>query len=168
MTTLITGQPAPDFQLPDLDDCLVSLSDYRGRLVLVNFWSAECPWVERADRELVAWQDRIVLLPIASNANEPAELLREVATARGLPLPLHDPHQRVADLYGALTTPHCFLIDETGILRYQGAFDDVTFRRRTPTRAYVIEAIQALLSSRPVPEPETPSYGCTIFRDFAS
>ncbi len=164
MPKLITGLPAPIFELEDLNDRCIALEDFLERTVLLNFWSAECPWVERADQALSEWQDRIVLLSIASNANEPPDLLRQTAEKRGLPAVLLDPLQKVADLYGAETTPHLFLIDGGGILRYQGALDDVTFRKRTPTRSYISEAIQAVLSGGVVPLPETPTYGCTIVR----
>ena len=43
------GDLAPDFTLPDLDGAPHALSNYRGQVVIVNFWSAECPWAERAD-----------------------------------------------------------------------------------------------------------------------
>ena len=166
MSPLTVGQPAPNFQLNDLEGRLVSLRDYLGRLVLINFWSAECPWAERADRVLAEWMDQVALLSIASNANEPPYQLREVAQSRDLPILLLDPHQGVADQYGAITTPHCFLIDEAGMLRYQGAFDDVTFRQRTPTRNYVLEAIEALRSGFSISISETPAYGCTIVRGY--
>ena len=168
MTVLHIGQPAPLFTLEDLEGRPISLADFRGRLTLVNFWSAECPWVERADRALVQWRDRAALISIACNANEPLDLLRQAAQERGLPWVLRDPDQQVADLYGAVTTPHIFLIDAHGLLRYQGAFDDVSFRQRTPTRTYIYEAIEALHAGLPVPIPETLSYGCTIVRSFAS
>ena len=164
MAKLVTGQPAPIFHLEDLDSRRIALEDFLERTVLINFWSAECPWAERADRILAEWQDRIVLLSIASNANEPASLLREAAEKRGLQVVLVDPGHQVADLYGAVTTPHLFLVDTGGVLRYQGAVDDVTFRQRTPTRSYIEEAIQAVLSGGQVPVKETPAYGCTIVR----
>lgn len=162
------NQPAPDFDLPDLSGQRHALHAYRGRIVVLNFWSAECPWAERADRALLAalpqWGDAVVLLPIASNANEPPEMLARVAEERGLPLVLHDAGQAIADRYHAQTTPHMFVVDAGGILRYQGAFDDVTFRQRTPTRSYLLDAVQALLRGD-LPDPaQTPPYGCTIVR----
>lgn len=162
------GAPAPPFRLDDLQGVSHGLEDYRGRLVVVNFWSAECPWAGRADQIMLdaglPWRQGVVLLSIASNVNEPLDLLEREAAQRGLPLVLRDPHHQVADLYQAVTTPHLYLIDQDGVLRYQGALDDVTFRQRTPTRSFLLEAVEALLAGRQ-PEPaQTPPYGCAIVR----
>lgn len=160
------GLPAPDFSLPDLEGRTHSLEMYRGRIVVLNFWSAECPWSQRVDAKLQeyskAWGERVVLLPVASNANEPLELLRETARERSLPRLLLDRERQAARLYGASTTPHLFVIDKEGILRYQGAFDDITFRKRTAERFYLLEAVEALLAGREPPLTETAPYGCTI------
>jgi len=146
-TVIPNGQPAPDFHLHALDGRLYQLSRYRGSVVILNFWSANCPHAARTDQEIRAylqdWKVRVTLLPVAANANEEPDLLRRVAGERGLSPVLHDPHQQVADLYGAATTPHLFVIDPDGLLRYQGAFDDVTFRQRVPTRHYLREAVEA-------------------------
>jgi hypothetical protein len=56
------------------------------------------------------------------------------------------------------------VIDQAGLLRYQGAVDDVTFRQRTPTRYYLREAVEALLAGRQPQPQETPPYGCTVVR----
>ena len=169
MDTLIqTGQPAPGFSLPDLQGSLHHLEEARERILVLNFWSAECPWAERADRDVArllgVWGEGVLLWTIASNSNEPAELLQRVSESRGLKPVLHDARQQVADLFGAQTTPHFFVLDQQGVLRYQGALDDVTFRQREPKIFYLHEAVQALLAGR-LPEPaETPAYGCTIVR----
>lgn len=167
-TLAALDQPAPGFTLPDLNGIVHQLSDFIGKIVVVNFWSAECPWSERMDREMLAqqnlWGDQVVLLNIAANTNEPLELLRKVAGERGLPFVLCDAGQIVVRLYGGMTTPHCFVIDSAGVLRYRGAFDDKTFRQRRPTRSYVRDAVEALLA-RHSPDPaETPAYGCTIVK----
>jgi len=169
MDTLIqTGQPAPGFSLPDLQGSLHHLEEARGQILVLNFWSAECPWAERADRDITrllsAWGEGVLLWTIASNSSEPIELLQRVSEGRGLKPVLHDARQQVADLFGARTTPHFFVLDQQGVLRYRGALDDVTFRQREPKRFYLHEAVQALLAGR-LPEPaENPAYGCTIFR----
>ncbi len=165
--------PAPDFTLPDLDGNLHALHTYRGQVVILNFWSAECPWSERTDREILAalagWRTasgatapRVVLLSLAPNAHEPRTLLVQTAHARGLPVILQDLEARVADLYGAQTTPHLFVIDPAGLLRYQGAPDDITFRQRTATRHYLKDAVDALLRGDAPDSCETPAYGCSI------
>jgi peroxiredoxin len=164
MALLSIGQLAPGLTLPDLDGRQVCLGEFAGRPVLLNFWSAECPQAARADEAMAAWALPVARLTIASNANEPPEMLRCVAEERGLAPVLIDAGQKAADLYGAQTTPHFFLVDAEGLLRYQGALDDVTFRRRSPTRLFLKEAIEALLAAQPIPEPETPPYGCTIVR----
>ncbi|MBA4380222.1 MAG: hypothetical protein C0393_06040 [Anaerolinea sp.] len=70
----------------------------------------------------------------------------------------------VLDAYEALTTPHLFVVDADGILRYRGAFDDVTFRQRTATRCHVREAVETLLVGRRPALAETAPYGCAIVR----
>jgi peroxiredoxin len=164
----MVNQPAPEFHLPDLNGKMHALREHRGRVVLLNFWSAECSHAARADAFLMSyletWGSKVALVSIASNANEPVELLAKVAAQRGLPALWLDQGCAVADLYQALTTPHLFVIDEQGILRYQGAFDDVTFRQRTPTRYYLREAMSALLKGTLPELAETPAYGCAIVR----
>jgi len=169
MDTLIkTGHPAPLFQLPDRDGKKHFLRDHTHQIVVLNFWSAECPWVARVDEELqpllLEWGPRVALISIASNANESQELVIKTATERRLPIILFDSNAKVADAYGAVTTPHFFVIDAEGFLMYQGAFDDVTFQQRTPTQNYLAPAVQALLAGEKPDPSKTPPYGCTIVR----
>jgi len=169
MDTMIPiGRPAPGFTLPDLAGHAHSLAEGRGRIAVVNFWSAECGWCERTDAQLLAltqsWGGAATLLLIASNVNESPALLARAARQRGLPCVLIDTEHQVADLYGALTTPQLFVIDQDGILRYQGAFDDVTFRQRRPTQNYLQMAVEALLAGRQPDPVQTLSQGCSIVR----
>ena len=165
---LSNHQLAPLFSLPDLKGTTHSLADYRGKIAILNFWSAECPWSARRDAELIPlldkWGQLVTVLPIASNANESLELISQAAQDRGLPLVLLDRDQSVADLYDARTTPHFFVIDPSGILRYQGAFDDITFRQRTATCDFLVDAVEALLAERLPDPPSTLPYGCSIVR----
>jgi hypothetical protein len=170
------GDVVPDFTLPDLNGTPHALSDYRGRIILVNFWSAECPWSERADilfkqwltlgrsPRAGEWGGHVALLTIASNLNESPEQVRQAANQRGIAPVLLDSGCGVADAWGAQTTPHAFVVDGSGILRYQGAVDDVTFRQREPKRFYVREAVDALLAGRLPEVASAPAYGCTIVR----
>lgn len=164
------NQEAPDFELPDLGGKRHRLSDYRGRIAILNFWSSECPHSERADRlimeKMQAWGGSLTFLTIASNQNETVEALKTAAEARHLPRVLIDRGHHVADLYEAQTTPHVFLIDRDGILRYRGAVDDVTFRQRTAACHYLLEAVESLMSMKLPVISESPAYGCAIVREI--
>ena len=164
------GSPAPDFALRDLDGGVHRLADARGRVRVLIFWSAECPHSERADQILsslrLGWGRRVVVWWVASNANEEAERLRAAARHVQAEPVLVDADQSVADLYGALTTPHVFVLDAAGVLRYAGAADDVAFRQPAPTRHYLADAVQALLDGRN-PDPDSTSpFGCALVRAF--
>ena len=105
------------------------------------------------------------MLSIASNRSESAEALKEAAESRRLPNVLQEADCRVADLFDAQTTPHVFVIDREGILRYRGSVDDVTFRQRKPTRFFLDEAVESLLAGQLPTLTESPAYGCTIVRE---
>jgi peroxiredoxin len=164
------NEPAPDFELPDLQGVPHKLSDTRGRIAIINFWSAECPHSWRTDQSLVCllekWSDEVVMLSIASNRNEPFQLIAEAAQARRAPTVLLDSEHRVADLYAAVTTPHVYVLDREGILRYRGAVDNISFRHRKATRFFLRQAVEALLDGK-IPElQETSPYGCSIVREI--
>jgi peroxiredoxin len=160
--------PAPDFDLQDLDGENHSLRDELGSILVLNFWSAECTHSKRADEvfeELVQeLGDGVSFWCIASNENEDDELIKKVAENNKIDRLLRDRNHSVADAYGAVTTPHVFVIDGKGVLRYAGAFDDVSLRQRTPTRNYLQEAVTAVQNGLD-PEPsEIPPFGCAIIR----
>lgn len=164
------NEPAPDFELPDLQGVPHKLSGFRGSVVIINFWSAECPHSERTDWSLLLllekWNGEVAMLPVASNRNESVAMVAEAAAARGVSRILIDSEQVVADLYGAITTPHVFVLDQKGILRYRGAVDDVSFRRREATQFFLRDAVEALLNGQPLLLSETPAYGCAIVREI--
>lgn len=163
-----TGQWAPDFELPDLTGRRHRLSDFRGQIVVINFWSCACPHVERTDALMTAWSARwgqeVVVLGIASNRGETPEAITAAAGERGLPAMLVDDEHLVADLYGAVTTPEVFVIDGAGRLRYRGAVDDCSFAQRVPQRFYLQEAVEALLEHGEPRVSHTQPYGCAIIR----
>lgn len=162
---------APDFALRGLDGRFHRLSDYRGRIVIVDFWSADCPHVVRTDASLCAamgrWGDEVVWLAVASNAGESLSALEDAARERGLPTVLVDAKHEAADAFAAQVTPEAFVVDREGIVRYGGAVDDVTFRRsqKTATRSFVEEAVDALLRGELPSVTEVPAFGCSIVRE---
>jgi thiol-disulfide isomerase/thioredoxin len=145
-----------------------SLDEMRNWIVVLNFWSAECTWCERVDDELInfldGWKDQVIVVWIASNANETSEFIEGVASVRNLPVVLVDEQQQIANLYGAETTPHFFIVDRKGKLAYQGAWDDITFRQRTATQVYVPRVVKALHDDQTPEVSQTQPYGCVLVR----
>jgi peroxiredoxin len=169
MNNMEINQPAADFELSDIYGRIHRLRDYHGSIVILNFWSCECPHSQRTDKAILSmmaqWRGDVMLLCIAANRNENAGVIKTVADARHLQTVLLDPQCTVADHYQAQTTPHVFVIDRGGILRYRGAVDNATFRQRTPTRFFLDEAVESLLEDRLPALSESPAYGCTIVRE---
>lgn len=168
--SIALGETAPDFELKDLEGKRHLLSDRRGRIVVLDFWSAECPWSLKSDEALSADESMVRLMSsvdfwrIAPNANERHDDLVRVAKERGLEPILHDPDHHVADLYEAMATPHVFVIDTEGRLCYMGASDNSTWRDPEPTRNYLAEAIEATQKGEALEVVETPARGCSIVR----
>jgi peroxiredoxin len=162
------NQIVPDFKLQDLDGRDHCSHDQRGKMLVLVFWSAECPWSKRADyliqSWLAEWGERVAVWVIAANANEGHDLIRKEAQERYLETVLIDEDQCLVRQFGAMTTPHCFVLDGEGRLRYRGAIDDTTFHQREATRFYLKEAIAALGSGVSPDPTDTPGYGCTIVR----
>jgi hypothetical protein len=115
---------------------------------------------------LVPWDGDVVMLSIASNRNESVHVLEEASKTRRLPTVLIDAEHVVADLYEAQMTPHVFIVDREGILRYRGAVDDVKFHHQKATRFFLEEAVEALLDGHLPELTEMPAYGCTIVREI--
>lgn len=173
MTGLL-NRLAPDFSLPALRGGRGSLSDFRGQITVINFWSAECPWSRHADVVLVyrrlTWEPKGVrVVGIVSNVNEPETEVLYEAENRGVHYPLlFDFEHKVADLYKAEATPHFFVLDRQGFVRYTGALDDATLEQRQPKIIYLDRAVSALLNNQTPNPAATVPYGCTIVRQIVS
>lgn len=166
----LLNQFGPDFTLPAVNAGRVSLADFRGAVIVLTFWSAECPWSRRADvlllyRELT-WTPRgVQVLGIASNPGEPEAEITYELERRGVRYPvLLDIGQSVAAAYQAQTTPHFFVMDRRGIVRYTGALDDATVEQPRPRVLHVDQAVNAVLDGRRPDLAATPPYGCVIPR----
>lgn len=166
------GRPVPDFSLSSISGVPHRLSEQEGKVVVINFWSAECPWSQRMDEPLAQlsaeWEGQVEFWSIASNVNEDEALIRDETTERQIKVVLLDPDQRVADQFGATTTPQIFVIDPDRVLRYTGAVDDRSFRNRETSQTYLADAIRAVVEDRSPDPANTPPYGCAIVRHTLS
>ena len=122
------GEPAPNFKLQNLDGQSISLSDFRGKPVLLNFWAtwclfchAEMPYFQEISEE---WSDR-GLAVLAINWGESPSKVKEFLQSQGLSLPvLLDAKKKVAQKYNVPPIPTTFFIDKDGIIQVKiiGAF----------------------------------------------
>ncbi len=136
------GAPAPAFTLPDLHGKPLALPDYRGAVVLLNFWATWCapclvemPGMERLYREFR--KEGFAILAVSSDPQGRA-VTQPFADANGLTFPiLHDSDYRVSGRYGVRTLPMSFVIDRNGTLLHQvfGARDWDAPEARTLVRS---------------------------------
>jgi thiol-disulfide isomerase/thioredoxin len=166
--------------LTDLDGKKITFKDLRGKVVLVHFWSTQCPFEKVADPKFVElqkrWKDNKDVVMIAINANNseigdmpPADgyaAIKEQLKKEGLTGPVYADHgNKVADLFMAQTTPHCFVLDKKGTIVYQGALDDdPKGDKGEATKSYARDAVEATLAGKEVTVKESKSYGCGIKR----
>jgi peroxiredoxin len=172
LSPIRAGEAAPNFTLTDvISNQPISLSDLR-QPVIVNFWSVECPWSRKFDdyflERFPQWSEQgLWLLFIDSNDNESVYEMQDLAEELGIANPvLRDKGNIVADTYGAITTPHVFVIDANGIIVYQGAVDDRSFRQPDATINYLDQAVSGLLKGEKPAHTDTIAYGCAIVRHF--
>jgi peroxiredoxin len=164
------GEPVEDFELLQVGGEAQRLSQYRGKWAVITFWSAECPVSREYDPFFNGLMDRypageVAVLGIDANLNYGQAEIVEAMEERGVRFPvLRDVDCAIADRFGALTTPHVYIVDPAGRLAYEGAVDDKTFRQPEATVNYVEQALDALLAGETPPTRQTQPYGCTIVR----
>lgn len=173
------GQPAPDFTLPDLDGKAVKLSSFAGKVVVLEWFNPDCPFVKRSHQKGSLkgtgsqWsKDGVVWLAINSGAPDKqghgVETNRAGVQRFGISYPvLLDESGKVGKAYGATNTPHLYVIDEKGVLRYAGAVDNSPDGEgESPTDgklvSYVGDALTAVRAGREVAVKQTDAYGCSV------
>lgn len=166
------GKPAPDFALKDVTGKEYKLSDFRGKIVVLEWTNHECPVVNRCyasnimNNTVAKFKDKpVAWFAIDSShfCEDKAQSVRKWVEGKKIEHPmLLDAAGKVGHLYKAKTTPHMFVIDKKGILAYAGAIDNNPYGKEKSPRNYVEEAISALLEGSTVATPTTKSYGCSV------
>jgi peroxiredoxin len=173
------GTEAPNFTGTDSHGKTQTLDQYRGKYVVLEWHNQGCPYVrkqyesgtmEKLQREWTAkgvvWLSVISSAPgqqgyvTAAQENEYLAKMKAAPTAVIL-----DPTGKIGHLYEAKTTPHMFVIDPKGKLIYEGAIDDhaSTDQADIPnSKNYVSEALTEAMAGKPVAEPVTRPYGCSV------
>ena len=173
------GSAAPEFSLPDAKGNTHSLSEYKGKYVVLEWFNPQCPFVKKhyGSGNMQNLQQEytgkgVVWLTIDSNApGTEGNLTAEEAAKIAASWKTHetalllDPEGRAGQAYGAKNTPNMVIINPDGKIIYHGAIDS----KATPNPAdiptstnYVKAALDQSLAGKSVATPQTKPYGCSV------
>jgi peroxiredoxin len=173
------GKPAPDFTLTDIAGKAHKLSDYKGKVIVLEWTNSGCPLVQKhynsgnmQKTQRAAAADGAVWLQINSgHPGAQGDLSNEEAAAwlkkKGAKVTasFRDQSGKVGRMYGAQTTPHMYVINQDGTLVYNGAIDSIPSADQADIAKatnYVLAALEAVKAGKPVEKAATKPYGCNV------
>jgi len=174
------GQPAPAFTAKDHTGQNVSLEQFRGKTVVIEWTNHDCPYVKKhydsgsmqalqkeATGKGVVWLTVVSSAPglqgyvTSANADQLVLKGRNSAPTKLL----LDPNAALGHLYVAKTTPHLFIVDAAGKLVYNGGIDNKPTNSQADLKGaknYVRAALDDIAAGRPVATPVSQPYGCSM------
>lgn len=178
-TAATVGQPAPAFTAVDVDGKTVSLADFKGKTVVLEWINPGCPFVRKhydSSNMQATQKDALAQGAVWLAVNSTATDSRDYKTPQAMgqwmqqqgaaaTATLMDTDGKVGRAYGARVTPHMYIIDAQGKLAYAGAIDSIPTARVADIEKatnYVKQALPAVIAGKPAPTPTTQAYGCTI------
>ena len=174
-----TGTPAPVFTVQDSTGVERSLSDFKGKYVVLEWTNHKCPFVQKfyksgamqaLQAEMTA-KDVVWLQVLSSAEGKGGYLTAEEAEAMRAKQQVHstafllDAKGTVGRAYGARTTPHMFLINPEGVVIYHGAIDSIkSTKAKDIAKAtnYVKAAYASAIAGEPIEKSTTTPYGCGV------
>lgn len=176
---LTVGAAAPDFSATDSRGRTRRLAEFRGKTVVLEWTNADCPYTRKhytsgnmqslqalANEHGVIWLSIISSAPGKQGYVDGAQADALTRSRHALPSAvLLDPSGTVGRLYHAKTTPHMFVIDAQGDLRYMGGIDSIATADTADiakAEPYLKEALLAVVDDKPVAHPVTRPYGCSV------
>lgn len=173
------GQPAPAFTAQGADGKPVSLADYKGKTVVLEWTNHDCPFVKKhydsgnipslqkdAAAKGIVWLQVISSAPGQQGQVDGPTALKLNASRKAQPAgTVLDPQGTVGKLYGAQTTPHIYIVDAQGKLAYKGGIDSIASSSQADIAKadkYVANALTAIASGQKVAQASTRPYGCSV------
>ncbi len=171
------GDMATDFSLENIDGKMVSLKDYKdAKGFIVIFTCNTCPYAVAYEDRIIALDEKyaekgfpvIAIMPNNTEVKpeDNMEAMRARAKAKGFTFPyLMDEGQKIYPQYGATKTPHVYILLKTpdgNQVQYIGAIDDNYQDAKAVNQKYAEDAVDALLSGKPIKETQTRAIGCSI------
>jgi peroxiredoxin len=173
------GEKAPAFSVTDINGKTHALSDYKGKLVVLEWTNYGCPFVKKhySSQNMQKLQKKytgkdVVWLTVCSSAKGKGgwmtaenwqKRVKDNGTASTAVL--LDTDGKAGKAYGARTTPHMFVVGSDGKLIYKGAIDDDRSgdpKKAATAKNYVAAALDAALAGKKIAEPSTNPYGCSV------
>lgn len=177
--TALVGKPAPELKGLTLDGKPVSLADFKGRTVVVEWTNPNCPFVRKhyQSGNIPALQREatgkgVVWLAVNSTRVDHADYVAPKGLGQwlaeskaGLTALVMDEKGVAGRAWGARATPHMFIVDPAGVVRYAGAIDSIASARTddiAKATNYVRQGLAESLAGKPVGTATTTAYGCSI------
>ena len=168
-------QAAPDFTLLDCNGTKHALSDYKDKVVVLEWVNKTCPWSVKAIPVMKALHKKyadkgVVWLGIDSTwSRKPDENVQYIKDKELDFAILMDSDGKVGHLYGARNTPQVFVIRKGTLVYMGGLHNDQYEKKPSEFRNYVDEALAAVLAGKDVPMAETTPWGCRVgYKETAS
>ena len=173
------GHKVPDFTLTDSNGIPHSLSEYKGKFVVLEWTNYDCPFTKKhyesgniQKLQKTYTEKGVIWLSINSSAPgkqgnfTPEEINQKIKERNASPTAyLLDTKGSVGRVYGAKTTPHMFIVDPQGMLIYKGGIDDKPSTDQADIATannYVSAALDEAMNGQPVTDASTDSYGCSV------
>jgi peroxiredoxin len=172
------GKTAPDFTGTDINGKAVHLSDYKGKIVVIEPYNSDCPYcmnhyrtgaMQELQKDMTA---KGVVWLIVDSVNKknfsyrtPEQARKEMADEKITATAWIDDHTgTIGHLYDMKTTPHMFVIAKDGTLVYDGAIDNrpQPFGDPRTAKNYVRAAVDEVIAGKPVTVSSTKPYGCAV------
>jgi AhpC/TSA family len=175
----VVGQPAPPFSVTDASGKAVSLADFKGKTVVLEWVNPGCPYVRKhydsanmQGTQKGATDKGVVWLAVNSTAQDhgdykkPADMAAWMQAQKAAAThTLMDSDGKIGKAYGARTTPHMYIVDAKGTLAYAGGIDDKTTANPADVKTaknHVNAALGDVLAGKPVAQATTRPYGCSV------
>ena len=171
------GDVVPNFTLPDLDGKKISLSDYKGKLIVLEWFNPGCPFVKQVHNAGGIFETRAAqeakegTVWLAINSGAPGNQGTGVETNKAAQAKWNMKHPVLLDesgevgrMFGAKTTPHMFVVSKEGKLIYRGGPNNAAYGREPADgpKAYLDDALKAAKAGKPVVDADTKPWGCSV------
>lgn len=166
------GQAAPAFSAQTADGKTVKLSDFAGKVVVLEWYNPECPFSRKfySVGKMPEFQNQAIAqgaIWLSINSGGKISNLKSSAASdhNAATAVIDDADGKMGKAYGAKTTPHCFVIGKDGKLIYKGAIDSVSSPRPSDIEGatnYVMAAVTASLAGKTPAQTNTKPYGCGV------